>query len=181
MQSYQDIKREGWTILINVFPPCLQWHSPEKFKRIFYRWLAAARLARHRRLALQEKEEERRIGTLMVFWDRWRERYKDARLQPFEYEYVISNAARLKYRAFVTWQAKTKTLPAIKFHASHVKTKYWKVWVDQLPRALQAKKAREYDKLSTLKHCFEKWIQVHRTKLSLKASRTCEILPCCQR
>ncbi|ESK93040.1 spindle pole body duplication -related protein [Moniliophthora roreri MCA 2997] len=159
MQSYQDIKRE------------------EKFKRIFYRWLAAARVARHRRLALQEREEERRIATLMIFWDKWRERYKDARLQPLEYEFVISNAERLKYRAFVTWQAKTKSLPAIKFHASHVKAKYWKIWMDQLPRALQAKKAREYDKLSTLKRCFEKWVQVHRTKLSLKAVARARYFP----
>ncbi|KAK7043628.1 hypothetical protein VNI00_008239 [Paramarasmius palmivorus] len=159
MQSYQDIKRE------------------EKFKRIFYRWLAAARAARHRRLALQEKEEERRIATLTLFWDTWRERYKAARLQPLEYELIISNAARLKYRAFITWQAKTKSLPAIKFHASHVKATYWKIWVDQLPRALQARKAREHDKLSVLRKCFEKWVQKHRTKLSLKAVARARYFP----
>ncbi|KAL0579957.1 hypothetical protein V5O48_002041 [Marasmius crinis-equi] len=151
MQSYQDIKRE------------------EMFRRIFYRWLSAARARRHRRLVLQEKEEERRLATLSAAWEKWRERYMEARLQPLEYQLVISNAQRLKYKAFAAWQARTKSLPAIKFNASHIKAKYWNVWLDQLPRALQARKARELDKKTVLKKFLDKWIQVHRTKLSLKA------------
>ncbi|KAF9264836.1 hypothetical protein L218DRAFT_925468 [Marasmius fiardii PR-910] len=159
MQSYQDIKRE------------------EMFKRIFYHWLAAARTRRHRRLILQEKEEERRIAVLTASWEQWRERYMEARLQPMEYQFVISNAQRLKYQAFSSWQAKTKSLPAIKFHAYHIKTKYWNIWLEQLPRAVQARKSREFDSKLVFRKFLDKWVQVHRTKLSLKAVARARYFP----
>ncbi|KAG7092302.1 hypothetical protein E1B28_008664 [Marasmius oreades] len=159
MQSYQDIKRE------------------EMFKRIFYQWLTAARTRRHRRLVLQEKEEERKLVALSSAWEKWRERYMEARLQPLEYRLVISNAQRLKYQAFSSWQAKTDSLPAIKFHANHVKVKCWNIWLQQLPRAVQARKAREFESKSILKKFLDKWIQVHRTKLSLKAVARARYFP----
>ncbi|KAJ8078611.1 hypothetical protein PM082_012894 [Marasmius tenuissimus] len=159
MQSYQDIKRE------------------EMFRRIFYQWLSATRTRRHRRLALQEKEEERRLATLSVAWEKWRERYMEARLQPLEHRLVVSNALRLQYQAFATWQARTKSLPAIKFHATHLKARYWNLWLNQLPRALQVRKAKEIDRKTVLKNFLDKWIQVHRTKLSLKAVARARYFP----
>lgn len=49
---------------------------------MFYRWLAAARKARHRRLYLQQKEDELKSTVLAAAWDKWRERFLDIRLQP---------------------------------------------------------------------------------------------------
>lgn len=51
-------------------------------RRMFYRWLAASRAARHKRLVLQEKEEKLKIRAIASAWDKWRGRYLDIRLQP---------------------------------------------------------------------------------------------------
>lgn len=73
------------------------------------------------------------------------------------------------YRAFAIWRSKTRvcllvlvsedrllivicpqSLPAVHFHASNVRVMFWKVWRDAMPRALQAKQAREMDKKTAL-------------------------------
>ena len=51
-------------------------------RRMFYRWLAAARKSRHRRLLLQEKEEQFKVRAKARAWDKWRGRYLDIKLQP---------------------------------------------------------------------------------------------------
>jgi protein SFI1 len=51
-------------------------------RKMFYRWLNAARTARRRRLTLQLKEEEMKQTRLAIAWDQWRERFQDIRLQP---------------------------------------------------------------------------------------------------
>lgn len=81
MESYQDIKREGTE-------PCELLHVrrltslAENIKKMFYRWLASAKKARHRRLQLRAKEEEFKLTVIAGAWDRWRERFQDIRLQP---------------------------------------------------------------------------------------------------
>ena len=70
---------------------------PENMRRMFYRWLAAARKARHRRLYLQQKEEELKSTVLAAAWDKWRERFLDIRLQP-----VVCGIARLVSRTLLT-------------------------------------------------------------------------------
>ena len=54
----------------------------ENMRRMFYRWLTAARKARHRRLYLQQKEDELKSTVIAAAWDKWRERFLDIRLQP---------------------------------------------------------------------------------------------------
>jgi protein SFI1 len=73
------------------------------------------------------------------------------------------------YRAFAIWRSKTRvcvlvlvsegrpltiiclqSLPAVHFHAANVRASFWKVWRDAMPRALQAKQAREMDKKAVL-------------------------------
>jgi hypothetical protein len=54
----------------------------ESIRRMFYRWLSAARAARRRRLLLQAKEEELKFAAIAAAWDKWRERFKDGRLRP---------------------------------------------------------------------------------------------------
>lgn len=56
--------------------------STENMRRMFYRWLTAARKARHRRRLLQEKEREMQVAKMAEFYDRWKEKYLDIRLQP---------------------------------------------------------------------------------------------------
>jgi hypothetical protein len=54
----------------------------ENVRRMFHRWLSAARSARHRRMILQGKEDEIKAARLAVSWDRWRERFVNEKLRP---------------------------------------------------------------------------------------------------
>ena len=136
---------------------------------MFYRWLNAARKARHRRLLLQQKEEELKLTVVAGAWDKWRERYLDIRLQPVADAFLVQSQKNLMFRAFGIWHSKTKvrseipivgvnihiryplqSLPAVRFHALHLKARHWKIWRDAMPRALQAKEAREMDRKSVL-------------------------------
>ncbi|PBK78094.1 hypothetical protein ARMSODRAFT_991560 [Armillaria solidipes] len=151
MESYRDVKRE------------------DNVRRIFHQWLAAARAARHRRLLLQRREDEVKLATMEMAWDKWRDKFKDDQLRPIEYELLIRNQENTLRHVLDAWKAKTKSLPAIGFHASHIKAKCWKTWTSQMPRAKLARKARELDRKNTLTRFLDNWVQAHRTKLARKA------------
>ncbi|KAF5365583.1 hypothetical protein D9758_003196 [Tetrapyrgos nigripes] len=159
MESYQEVRRQ------------------EHVRRLFHHWLSAARMSRNRRITLAAREEEMKFATIAVAWDRWRERFKDERLRPLEHISTVQNKEALKYRAWMTWKSKTKSLPAVNFHSKHLRARYWKIWLNALPRALQAKQAREMDQQSLLKKCLDKWAQAHRTKLALKAVARARYFP----
>ncbi|EGO20886.1 hypothetical protein SERLADRAFT_452027 [Serpula lacrymans var. lacrymans S7.9] len=151
MESYQDVKRE------------------ENIRRMFNRWLNASRSSRYRRQTLQQKEDDMKRAAIAVSWDKWRGRFKDERLRPIEHNVIVQSRRNLLFRAFGIWHSRTKSLPAIRFHASYTKAKCWNVWRASMPQALQAKKAREMDKKQVLSKTLEKWVQTHRTKIALKA------------
>ncbi|KAJ7109323.1 Sfi1 spindle body protein-domain-containing protein [Mycena epipterygia] len=151
MESYQFVKRE------------------ENIRKLFHRWLSAARTTRHRRLTLERKEAEIKFGLISVAWDRWREGFKHKRLQPIEYEVILQGDRNTLFRAFATWHSKTKSLPAIRFNASRIKARCWNIWLEALPRALQTKSAREVEKKAVLSKFLDKWLQAYRTKIALKA------------
>lgn len=54
----------------------------ENARKFFNKWLLVARTARHRRGVLQQKEEEVKLRTIEIGWDRWRERFQEERLKP---------------------------------------------------------------------------------------------------
>ncbi|RDB21456.1 hypothetical protein Hypma_011541 [Hypsizygus marmoreus] len=151
MESYQFVKREEYR------------------NRLFNRWLNLARITRHRRITLKEKEDEMKFSVIASAWDKWRDRFSDERLRPIEYSVIIQTQKNVLFRAFGIWHSKTKSLPAIRFHATNLKSKYFEVWRRSLPMALQAKQAREKEKKSVLSKYLDKWVQTHRTKLALKA------------
>ncbi|KAI0646947.1 Sfi1 spindle body protein-domain-containing protein [Trametes meyenii] len=153
MESYQHVKRE------------------ENMRKMFYRWLAAAKKARHRRLSLQAREDEFKLTVVSAVWDKWRERFQDIRLQPMADAFIRQHRDDIMFRAFGIWHAKSRvrSLPAVRFHASNLKAKYWKKWRDAMPRALQAKEARDMDRRITLSKAFAHWQKAYRTKVELKA------------
>ena len=51
-------------------------------RKMFTKWLGAARSARRRRVTLQQCEEEMKRTRLLILWDKWRERYQDIQLRP---------------------------------------------------------------------------------------------------
>ncbi|KAJ6547509.1 hypothetical protein B0H19DRAFT_1221514 [Mycena capillaripes] len=154
MESYQFVKRE------------------EQLGKFFHRWLSAARTARHRRLTLDRNETKIRAGVVSAAWDKWRDRFKQQRLQPVEYDIILKAHKTTLIRAFKLWHSKTKSLPAIRFNALRIKriqARCWNIWLQALPRALQTKTAREMEKKAVLSKFFDKWLQAHRTKIALKA------------
>ncbi|KAF8212289.1 hypothetical protein K438DRAFT_1806296 [Mycena galopus ATCC 62051] len=154
MESYQLVQREDF------------------LKKIFHRWLSTARKTRHRRLTLDRKEAEIKFGNLSVAWDKWKDRFKQQRLQPLEYDVILQSHKNTLAHAFRLWHSKTKSLPAIRFNALRVKriqARCWNIWREALPRALQAKTAREIEKKAVQSKFFDKWLQAHRTKIALKA------------
>lgn len=117
---------------------------------MFYRWLSASRKARSKRLLLLEKEEQLKLSIAAKAWDKWRERYLDIRLRPMADTLLVQRQQYLVFRAFGIWHSKSTALPAVRFHASHLKAKFWRVWKEGMPRALQSKKAREMDQKTLL-------------------------------
>ncbi|KAI0781045.1 hypothetical protein BD413DRAFT_462348 [Trametes elegans] len=153
MESYQDIKRG------------------ELMRKTFNRWLTAARQARYRKLYLQAREEELKLTVVAAAWDKWRERFLDIRLQPMANMFMKQRQTNLLFHAFAIWHSKSRaqSLPAVRLHASNLKAKFWRKWRDAMPRALQAKSAREMDRRITLSKAFAHWRKAHTTKLELKA------------
>ena len=63
----------------------------ENMRRMFYKWLAAARKVRNRRAILQETESEMRRIQLEAAWDRWRGRFQAEKLLPLVSARSIGN------------------------------------------------------------------------------------------
>ncbi|KAJ7172530.1 hypothetical protein C8R46DRAFT_1086306 [Mycena filopes] len=154
MESYQFVKRE------------------ENLVKFFHRWLSVTRTSRRRRVALDQKESQFKSGLVSDVWEKWRSRFKHRRLQPIEYEVLLKGQENTLRRVFKLWHSKTKSLPAIRFNAERIKriqARCWNVWLQALPRALQAKTAREVEQKAVLAKFFDIWLQAHRTKIALKA------------
>ena len=47
-----------------------------------------------------------------------------------------------------------QSLPALRFNVSHLKKKYWSVWRNAMPQALQSKKARDFDRNALQSACY---------------------------
>ncbi len=54
----------------------------ENMRRMFYKWLAAARKVKHKRVTLQEREYEMQKIRLENAWDKWRGRFQEENLLP---------------------------------------------------------------------------------------------------
>lgn len=54
----------------------------EQVRRIFHKWLSAARASRHRNLLLKRLEDEKQLTLTVGAWERWREKYKEEQLRP---------------------------------------------------------------------------------------------------
>ncbi|KAL5529043.1 hypothetical protein ACEPAG_5017 [Sanghuangporus baumii] len=151
MQSYQYVKRE------------------ELLRRMFHKWYSATKNNCHRRLVLQEREEEMKFTLLEKAWDRWREKYKVEQLAPLETKFAIQCQKSRLYQAYLIWHSKTRSIPAIRFYSSRTKAKFWRIWCEGMPKALQAREARKRDAQKVLSRALDKWTQAYRTKIALKA------------
>ncbi|KAG9318710.1 hypothetical protein JVU11DRAFT_806 [Chiua virens] len=140
----------------------------ESIRRMFYKWLGAARARRHKRVLLRERQAEFDRVSMQVAWDRWREKYVEEKMRPIVYQVAQQRQKNLLFRAFGIWQSKTRSLPAIRFRASRTKMKVWEIWRAAMPQAFQAKKARDIHATAVLSRVFEKWSKAYKTKRHLK-------------
>ncbi|KAI6144823.1 Sfi1 spindle body protein-domain-containing protein [Pisolithus thermaeus] len=150
MESHLDIKRA------------------ETMRRVFHRWLALARARHQRRTILREKELTFVRASLQATWDRWREKFIKEKLRPMAHQVALRSQKNLLFRAFGIWLVKTRSLPAIRFHAFRLKQRSWQKWRAAMPQALQAKKAREMHTKAVLSRAFEKWHQGYKVRTHLK-------------
>jgi len=81
----------------------------------------------------------------------------------------LENRRNLLFRAFGVWHSKTKSLPAVRFRATQLKSKYFGIWRSAFPGALQAKKTREAYQKTILSTFIGKWVDTYRAKVALKA------------
>jgi protein SFI1 len=70
----------------------------ENMRRMFYRWLAAARKVRHKRVILQEREYEMQKIRLENAWDKWRGRFQEENLLPLVSVYTLCAYSRCTIR-----------------------------------------------------------------------------------
>ncbi|KJA20236.1 hypothetical protein HYPSUDRAFT_1092898 [Hypholoma sublateritium FD-334 SS-4] len=138
-------------------------------RRAFQRWLTAKRAAEHRRINHERKEAHLRQVAITSAWERWRERFKEEKLRPLEYELILADQRNVLSWAFTIWLSKTFSLPAVRFHSKHIKHNFFQKWRNAMPNALRVKKARETDRFNTIVRTFEKWMQAYKTKITLKA------------
>ncbi|KIL69688.1 hypothetical protein M378DRAFT_156912 [Amanita muscaria Koide BX008] len=151
MESYRYVKRE------------------EYLRKFFHRWIAAMRMTRRRRITLRENEDEFNLVVLIKSWDKWRDRFVEEKLRVLEHDFVSDGRRNLLFRTFGLWHSKTKSLPALRFRATQLKSKYFAVWCSALPSALQAKKAREVYQKIVLTKFMERWVDIYRSKVALQA------------
>ncbi|KZT42095.1 hypothetical protein SISSUDRAFT_1042035 [Sistotremastrum suecicum HHB10207 ss-3] len=138
-------------------------------RNAFAKWYNATRNSQQRGQRLRAHEEESKEALLAAAWEHWRDRLIANRLRPLEDEMLMRLKANLLVRAFGNWQRKTTILPALRFHNSQTKLKAWQVWRASMPRARQAHAARDFERRTTLKQTFSKWLQIYRSRIALKA------------
>lgn len=80
MESHLDIKRAGAIFLLSR--DHLFSNPLETMRRIFHRWLSAARSRHQRRTLLREKELRFDRVAVQVAWDKWRDKYIHEKLRP---------------------------------------------------------------------------------------------------
>ncbi|KAG8838213.1 hypothetical protein FRC18_005711 [Serendipita sp. 400] len=148
MLSFQDVRRE------------------ELLRRVFNHWIHAA----SRRRSLIEREEEFNRGLLSVALDKWRDRYIEGSLRPAELDVLLQAQTNLLFKMFRVWEARTTSIPAIRFHAQQTKAKAWNKWKASMPAAFKRKEARDHHRLSLLGKSLKRWREVYNAKVSLKAA-----------
>jgi hypothetical protein len=60
----------------------ISYFFTENMRRMFYKWLAATRKVKHKRVTLREREYEMQKIQLEAAWDKWRGRFQEERLLP---------------------------------------------------------------------------------------------------
>ncbi|KAJ3521872.1 hypothetical protein NMY22_g12132 [Coprinellus aureogranulatus] len=137
----------------------------DHLRRLFYRWLSAARLSRHRKIVLRRKEDEVRLQVMEAVWDRWREKTLRSR----EDQVLLQRQRNILCRLFSTWHGKSKAPPAIRFDCVRVKKLFFKKWKGAMSHTHQMKQAMNLDRSFVAGRFFGRWVEVYKARKTLKA------------
>lgn len=80
--------------------------SLDTLRRLFIKWLTAARKSKTRRTRLAEREDELRLDILAAVWEAWRDRFRENQLRD------------LASFALTTTQSLSSLIPGISCHYS---------------------------------------------------------------
>lgn len=156
----------------------------DTLRRTFYRWLSTARVAHHRRVILQEREDELRLRKMEVVWDRWREKTLRSRvgfpLSPCchladefgfnqEDQILLQCQRNILCRVFAKWNSKTLAPPAIRFDSRRVRAAFFKQWKAAMSQTHKVKEAMNAERKMVTSRYFETWVQRYRAKKTLQA------------
>ncbi|KZV90222.1 hypothetical protein EXIGLDRAFT_649451 [Exidia glandulosa HHB12029] len=136
----------------------------------FIRWNDAMHQRRYLRQAEEDIADSVALTTVWTFWDKWRERFLEQRLQPLERQFKLQMQTNLRFFFFSRWYSKTSILPAIHFQVTSTKRRTWEKWRAAMGPALQMKQARELDRRTVLIKGFEKWQASYKAALRRRAT-----------
>ncbi|KAF8326021.1 uncharacterized protein EI90DRAFT_3018764 [Cantharellus anzutake] len=159
MQSFRDVKTE------------------EFLRRALLHWIQAAQKSMNRRERLERKQDEMKLSLMSAAWDRWRDRFLEEKLHSIEFDVGRQMESNLLFRAFRLWESKTRSIPAIRLHATCMKRKALNKWHKALPRARLEHRARESERGTALRRAFQRWQGAYRAKMTLKAVAYPSTLP----
>lgn len=147
MQSFQDVRRE------------------DLIRRVLGQWRHATR----RQRSLLVREEEFKKAILLQALEKWRDKFLEISLQPIESDVLMLSQTNLLFKMFRLWEARTTSVPAIRFRAYYLRAHAWAKWKAAMPGAMKRKEAREHDQRKLVGRAFARWKEKYRSKIALKA------------
>jgi len=138
-------------------------------RRLFNAWLLAARKCKRRRLRLEAHQTATNQAIIIAAWEQWRGRLTEERLRVPESEMQRRLVMNLTFKVFMTWQSKTKVLPAIQMRSMNLRRQAWTHWRALMPKAIRARQAREFEHDRVLRQALLRWKEVWKSKTEMRS------------
>lgn len=150
--SFRDVKQEEW------------------LRRVFNKWVSAARAERIRREKMEQFLMQRRKRIIENVFEIWYDRFAESSLHEIELEALLQRQDAVKSDIFARWKAKTRSLPAIQLDHARIKSNAFYVWRDQLPLAKLQRQAVTHDRIQMEVKAFTHWRQMAKAKRAFRAA-----------
>lgn len=150
--SFRDVKQEDW------------------LRRLFNKWISAARAERNRREKMEQFLMQRRKKILENVFEVWYDRFAESSLHEIELEALLQRQDAVKSDIFARWKAKTRSLPAIQLEHARIKSNAFYTWRDRLPLAKLRRQAITRDRIQMEAKAFNHWRQMAKAKRAFRAA-----------
>ncbi|PWN37600.1 uncharacterized protein FA14DRAFT_159575 [Meira miltonrushii] len=150
--SFRDVKQEEW------------------LRRLFNKWVNAARAERIRREKMEQFLMQRRRKILENVFEVWYDRFAESSLHEIELKALLQRQDAVKNDIFARWKAKTRSLPAIQLDHARIKSNAFYIWRDRLPLAKLQRQAVTHDRIQMEAKAFNHWRQMAKAKRAFRAA-----------